>query len=183
MWHLLSYREQHTQAPCSCPPPQLTVLTQGPITSRGAAAGASDAVAGGIVPAGTAQLAVSTKAPRWALCGAQQGSSVGSEPPSRLGCVHGAALPNSQDFPVHPSPQVQDPSVALHSPPFWQEQVCWQPSPYCCGWQPAGQGHSAGYSRKQVPSWDRRVPGCPAARSYLAHKWDQLFPVGTGSPR
>lgn len=114
------------------------------------------------MPAGTAQLAVSTKAPRWALCGAQQGSSAGSEPPSRLGCVHGAALPKSQDFPVHPSLQVQDPSVALHSPPFWQEQVCWQPSPYCCGWQPAGQGHSAGYSRKQVPSWDRRVPGCPA---------------------
>lgn len=40
-----------------------------------------------------------------------------------------AGLPNSQDFPVHPSPQEQDPSVALHSPPFWQEQVCRQPSP------------------------------------------------------
>lgn len=44
-----------------------TVLTQGPIASRGAAAGAGGGVAGGIVPAGTAQLAVSTKAPGWAL--------------------------------------------------------------------------------------------------------------------
>lgn len=114
--------QQHTWAPCSCPPPQLTVLTQGPIASRGAAAGAGGGVAGGIVPAGTAQLAVSTKAPGWALCGAQRGSSAGTEPRSRLGCVCGAALPNSQDFPVHPSPQLQDPSVALHSPPFRQEQ-------------------------------------------------------------
>lgn len=38
-------------------------------------------------------------------------------------------LPNSQDFPVHPGAQEQEPSAASQSPPLRQEQVCWQPTP------------------------------------------------------
>lgn len=49
-----------------------------------------------------------------------------------------SGLPNSQDFPVHPGAQEQEPSAASQSPPLWQEQVCWQPTPYRCFSQPVG---------------------------------------------
>lgn len=153
------------------PPPALTVLAQGPVVAGGTAAGPGGRVAGGIVQAGAAQLAGGTEHPRRASCGRQGAAELLNTPSPALqrgvlrqgwhgrdnwaqyvsstvtGWVRdnpsGSGLPNSQDFPVQPGAQEQEPSVVLQSPPLRQEQGCWQPGPYRSFSQPAGPEETA----------------------------------------
>lgn len=160
-----SFGDSPRPKPRVAPPPALTVLAQGPVVAGGTAAGPRGRVAGGVVQAGAAQLAGGTEPPRRAFCGREGAAELLSSPTPALqravvrhgwdnrnwtqyvsstvtGLVQdnpsGPGLPNSQDFPVQPGAHEQEPSAVSQSPPLWQEQGCWQPTPYRCFSQPAG---------------------------------------------